>query len=1247
MYKKLRRFITLVLALALITTNFGSDFASARAYAVADEDELEVTVDSSEIGDLFETIPDAESSEESEEDEEEKKVDTEGETEVDNSTAEAATEEATLAEEKSEGLENNIEESVKESSAEGEAVAAISNSTEENNAASLVSSDAAAFSSSEDAATLASSDAAAFASSDAALASSEEEEPIEFSPDPVILNGVKITLYAMPGVLPNDAELQVSEIESDFEDKITEAINEDTGADVEVVKTISYDIKIYSESEGDFVQPEDGTVRVTFEEIDEASDEEIALAVYHVEESGEEVENVDEVKKGEENSTETEIGFDAKHFSIYTIAFLKNNVKEGGFILDPVDENGNPIKITNFGETTITLSDNKEIDPKDVALKLAGYTFKKAYVYYYVDWMRYDAEVTKIVADSDAKKTIIYFVYNGSEKVYEYDWVDNVYEFPHINYVYTSDEALKDDDLVYFYVLITGNELPDSSVGQDSGLYYPAGGSHGDTNAKWLGRAVKLANIPAELRDGCDKEDYRVPGGNLWDLKYASGAPYTTGLVDKYITKNPDSSLISSYFESEFEGFGLIPDDVCWYVYKQQGDALHIDGYINSAVTYDANYVGKAANVTDKVRLFTDYTIKTYGNVFSTSRDGYTFVGWSTDPNDYAENGIIDNNTYYYNSQYMSETKAVAENEVITVGKKVTLYAQWKKDGVLDANIEVWAKDDEWFYDGTDHTNNEILKQTSDDPNYEVTAIETNGKVKNVSDTSNLNNKITKVTIKDKTTGKEYTFTVNGNSEVVTINGEKTKVTVHNSTLTIKPRTVTLTSKSLSKKFDGTYLTADERYAAGEKYARDITATAFNKEKGEGFVANEGIVAASTEFTGKLLAIKKVEKANTFNYTLQEKTLEENYKIEREYGDLEITPPDEKIKLKIKLKAKADGTGRDTYVIYDGTTQQAIMEVHVTVEGDINEQTLLQKIIEALKNGASSLLNAGTLVAHAADKPGDPIKVKAETINIAGLDITVDNLYVHGGAGMDVGHYPIILDYSGMTIVTTINGEEIDLTQVVEIEIDSIKGETEKYNVNPEIKTGEDIIGWLHVREREVTMLSDSASKQYDGTPLTAKHVSETEYVVDKNSNKGFVPGEGADYDITGSLVGSATETQSVRNDYTYTLKSNTKASNYIITQEYGTLTVTPLGGGDNPPSDPDPDPDPPTTTTVVPPSPVAAVLGARREEPTSGAAVLGARRAATEDATNEGMRVLVVVIAAGIAISLLFFGKKKENDEV
>ncbi|SEG24987.1 hypothetical protein SAMN02910276_02305 [Butyrivibrio sp. Su6] len=1266
MYKKLRRFITLVLALALITTNFGSDFASARAYAVADEDELEVTVDSSEIGDIFEDISDVETSEESEEDEEEI-VDAEGETEVDNSTAEAATEEATLAEEKSEGLENIIEESVKESSAEGEAVAAIFNSTEESNAATLASSDAAAFSSSEDAATLASSDAAALASSDAAaLASSEEEKPIEFSPDPVILNGVKITLYAVPGVLPNDAELQVSEIESDFEDKITEAIDEDTGADVEVVKTISYDIKIYSESEGDFVQPEDGTVRVTFEEIDEASDEEIALAVYHVEESGDEVENVDEVKKGEENSTDTEIGFDAEHFSIYTIAFLKQSGdKAAKFQLDPVDENGKAINISNYGETIKEIDSDESGSPEKYALKLPGYEYVRAYYEKNIDGTRVEANVTLIEVDTSNKKLIIKTEYNGNNYSDSFDWVDKekinkpaVSDIPVLKFVYKNNVKFKDSELIYFFLLIPDKSVPLTSEGDVQWKYFPSYGSNGyegglphygqsDIDDKWVGRALSLALVDDADKDDVISDHHGIKTGNVYDL---SGAK-----VEKYITEKP-TDKINAYLASEFPGFGFdnadfTENDVVWYVYKNQLDAFHIDGFLNSAVRYNTNF-GTPVTSTETVKFLTDYHIKDYGDVFSVSRDGYTFVGWSPDPDDFADNGYLDNISYAFAWNGKSHTQTVDVNQDILVGPKLTLYAQWKKDGVLDANIEVWAKDDEWFYDGTDHTNNEILKQTSDDPNYEVTAIETNGKVKNVSDTSNLNNKITKVTIKDKTTGKEYTFTVNGNSEVVTINGEKTKVTVHNSTLTIKPRTVTLTSENLSKEFDGKYLTADERYKAGVTTARNITPNAYDAKNGTGFVPGEGIDNDKIEFTGKLIDIKLEENANTFKFdkALKSNTLTENYAITPYYGSLEITVG-KKIQIKIKLKANAEGDGRNTYRIYNGGVQQGDMTVHIEIEGehDGDIDSFLQTIIEALKNGAASVLNAGTLVVHAEGNPGDPIAVEPETKTVAGMDITVSGLMVRGGAGTDVGHYPIFLDYSGMHLETVIDGKTIDLTKLVEITPDHETAAKEmiEYNVNPAIKTGEEIIGWLHVTQREVVMLSDTASKQYDGTPLTAKHVSETEYVVDKNSNKGFVPGEGADYDITGSLVGSATETQSVRNDYTYTLKSNTKASNYIITQEYGTLTVTPLGGGDNPPSDPDPDPDPPTTTTVVPPSPVAAVLGARRAEATSGAAVLGARRAATEDATNEGMRVLVVVIAAGIAISLLFFGKKKENDEV
>ena len=1084
---------------------------------------------------------------------------------------------------------------------------------------------------------LASSDAAALASS-----VKEEEEDEEFSPEPVVLDGIKITLYAKAGVLPNDAELLVSKVESNLEEKITEAIDEETGSDVTVEKTYSYDINIYSESEGDFVQPEDGTVRVTFEEISEASDEDIQLSVYHVKESDEEIEYVEEVASGEKNSSETEISFDAEHFSIYAIVFTKKvddsaSEKVGAITIVPVDEKGNKISITNIGLTTVTFDSTSELKPKDVALDLssADYSFK----YAYVDINGKKAEVDKFVSSESGQKTTIVFK-DSSVSPITVEWTYDAAnmeklingkhnkganeaatkaEIPNVYFVY-KDGGSEDKDtvLVYFYVLKDGASLPTGSTGQDTRNYLPDDGSHFDTNDKWLGRAVKLENIDSSAKDS---------NNNIWNLD-DNGNLISETSITQYIKTVPTSD-INAYFKSKEDFDCFSEEDISWYVYKKQVDAYHIDGYINTSVTYDANYTGSEEPQTFKLRYKTKHTIYDYNGVFKESREGYTFLGWSLD------------------KEATSPDKNYGIAERKEISKKITLYAVWQKDGVFDANIEVWAQDQTWYYDGAEHTNSVIDKQTSSDSKYVVTSIKTSGKVKNVSDTSNLNNKITELTIKDKTTNKEYTFNVDGTNNEVTLNGEKTKITVHNSTLTIKPRNVTLSSKSLSKKFDGTYLTADERYKAGEKNARDITASAYNETRGEGFVKGEGIDADKTEFTGKLLAIKKVEKGNTFNYTLSNGTLEENYDIERVYGDLEITPPDEKFKIKISLKASADGTGRDTYVIYNGTTQQAIMEVHVDVSGDIDSETLLQKIIEALKNSASNILSAGTLVAYAADEPGAVTKVAKQTVSIGGLDITVDGLTVRGGAGVDVGHYPIILDFSGMTIDTIINGEKIDLTQVVEIEIDSIAGETEKYNVNPEVKTDEEIIGWLHVSEREVTMLSDSASKQYDGTALTAKHVSETAY--EEDTNKGFVPGEGAEYDITGSLVGSSSETQTAENTYTYTLKSNTKATNYKITTNYGTLTVTPLGGGGSTDPDPDPNPssDPPTTTSVVPSSPVAAVLGARREAVSDGAAVLGARRAGTEDTTRDGLRVLVVVLAAGAAISLLFFGKKKEKEEL
>lgn len=85
----------------------------------------------------------------------------------------------------------------------------------------------------------------------------------------------------------------------------------------------------------------------------------------------------------------------------------------------------------------------------------------------------------------------------------------------------------------------------------------------------------------------------------------------------------------------------------------------------------------------------------------------------------------------------------------------------------------------------------------------------------------------------------------------------------------------------------------------------------------------------------------------------------------------------------------------------------------------------------------------------------------------------------------------------------------------------------------------------LNVTPRTVTITSGSATKMYDGTPLT-KH--EVTYGGDN-----FVAGEGVDITYTGSqtIVGSSDNT------FTFELKDGTAKENYNITTNYGELKVT------------------------------------------------------------------------------------------
>lgn len=92
--------------------------------------------------------------------------------------------------------------------------------------------------------------------------------------------------------------------------------------------------------------------------------------------------------------------------------------------------------------------------------------------------------------------------------------------------------------------------------------------------------------------------------------------------------------------------------------------------------------------------------------------------------------------------------------------------------------------------------------------------------------------------------------------------------------------------------------------------------------------------------------------------------------------------------------------------------------------------------------------------------------------------------------------------------------------------------------------------GKLTINPRKVTLTSGSASKEYDGTPLTNKTVSVT--------GDGFVTGEGATYDVTGTITNVA-DNKPNNNTFTYTLSEGTTAGNYVIEIMCGTLEITPV----------------------------------------------------------------------------------------
>ena len=109
------------------------------------------------------------------------------------------------------------------------------------------------------------------------------------------------------------------------------------------------------------------------------------------------------------------------------------------------------------------------------------------------------------------------------------------------------------------------------------------------------------------------------------------------------------------------------------------------------------------------------------------------------------------------------------------------------------------------------------------------------------------------------------------------------------------------------------------------------------------------------------------------------------------------------------------------------------------------------------------------------------------------------------------------------------------------------------------------------ITKRSVTLTSATVSKVYDGSALTNTSIAV--------SGDGFVEGEGASYEVTGTQ----TEVGNSANAFEYKLNENTLASNYNITKVVGTLTITEAPAPVTPAT-----PSTPSTTSTTPRTPSA-----------------------------------------------------------
>ena len=372
----------------------------------------------------------------------------------------------------------------------------------------------------------------------------------------------------------------------------------------------------------------------------------------------------------------------------------------------------------------------------------------------------------------------------------------------------------------------------------------------------------------------------------------------------------------------------------------------------------------------------------------------------------------------------------------------------------------------------------------------------------------------------------EYTNEVSGTPVVKDAAGndvtDQFSVTTESGSLVINKAKATIEPKDATKAYDGTDLKASEFVT-------------------EGFVKDQGVKSAT--FTGSQLNVG-TSKSGIDGYVLADGTNANNYDITKGTGNLEVTPVSDEVTVTI--------TGNAATLKYDGT-ERSVTGYTVACSNGLYTANDFDFTGAAVAKGT----NVGTYK-MGLDK-GQFSNTSANFSNVTfvvvdgQLTITPKSVDPEAGKGMSVGKLPHIT-YNGKsqkqkpevkdgnTLLTegtdyTLSYSE-DTTNVGTVTV-TVEG---KGNYAGEAEVTYEIL------KRQVTLESASASKVYDGTPLTKPEVTV--------GGDGFVEGEVSGLKAIGTVTNVADG--EVDNEIVWDWAEGFGEGNYDITKTEGKLSIEP-----------------------------------------------------------------------------------------